>query len=228
MSEDARLLLIQGVNPMDERRRRKKASNPEDRAFKVIALRWWEQQQDSWSSDHAARVRHWIQNDAQAISELAIEEIDTGHITELMLSIEASGSPKKAPVILSVINRIFGYALAHRLTRTNPAQGLPLRDIIKPLPKVRHRAAIVNPTELTELIADIDGNTSGSLCTSEALKLIPRVFLRPITNHLKPQGKKPPCSDAAKGAAPFNSNVECPFFTQILIFICLLQGVFGY
>ncbi|SBT17714.1 Putative prophage CPS-53 integrase [Marinomonas gallaica] len=186
MAEEARLSLIQGVNPMDERRERKRASNPEDRGFGVIALKWWEQQKDSWSADHAARVRRWIQNDAKKISELAIDEIDAGHITELMLFIEGSGSPKKAPVILSVINRIFGYALAHRLTRTNPAQGLPLRDIIKPLPKVRHRAAIINPNELAELITDIDGNNSGSFCTSEALKLIPRLFLRPKEiRHLK-------------------------------------------
>ncbi len=179
MAEKARLSLIQGVNPMDERRERKRASNPEDRAFGVIALKWWEQQKDSWSSDHASRIRRWIQNDAQAINDLAIDEIDAGHITELMLSIEASGSPKKAPVMLSVINRIFGYALAHRLTRTNPAQGLPLRDIIKPLPKVKHQAAIVTPSELAQLIIDIDSYNSGSFCTREALKLIPRIFLRP-------------------------------------------------
>lgn len=186
MAEEASLLLVNGINPMDERRKRKRASSPQDRAFGMIAVKWWEQQKDSWSDDHAARVKRWIANDAEAISDLSIDEIDAGHITELMLSIEAKGSPKKAPVILSVINRIFGYALAHRLTRTNPAQGLPLSDIIKPLPKVQHRAAIVNPAELAELIADIDGNTSGSYCTSEALKLIPRVFLRPKEiRHLK-------------------------------------------
>ncbi len=72
MAEEARLSLIQGINPMSERRERKRASNPEDRAFGVIALKWWEQQRDSWSSDHTARVRRWIQNDAQKISELAI------------------------------------------------------------------------------------------------------------------------------------------------------------
>jgi len=179
MAEEARLMLAQGFNPMDERRERKKASDPGDRAFGAVALKWWEQQKNSWSDDHAARVRRWIINDAKVISGLAIDEIDAGHITELMLSIEASGSPRKAPVILSIINRIFGYALAHRLTRFTPAQGLPLSDIIKPLPRVQHRAAIVNPVELAELIAAIDGNKSGSYCTVEALKMIPRVFLRP-------------------------------------------------
>lgn len=179
MAEEAHLLLVQGINPMEERKKRKKASNPQDRAFSVIALKWWEQQKDSWTTDHATRIKYWITHDAKLIGGLAIDQIDTGHITEIMLSIEAAGTPKKAPVILSIINRIFGYALAHRLTRTNPAQGLPLRDILKPLPKVQHRAAIVKTSELAKLIKDIDETLSGTYCTVEALKLIPRIFLRP-------------------------------------------------
>ena len=179
MTEEARMLLLQGINPMAERKERKKAATPEDRAFSVIALKWWEQQYDSWTPEHAVRIKRWITEDAKSLGGLAIDQIDAGHITELMLAIEAAGTPKKAPVILSVINRIFGYALAHRLTRTNPAQGLPLRDILKPLPKVKHMAAIVKPSELGELIRDIDETDSGNYCTVEALKLIPRVFLRP-------------------------------------------------
>ncbi|SET71017.1 tyrosine-type recombinase/integrase [Thalassotalea agarivorans] len=179
MAEEARISLIQAINPMEERRERKRSSNPGDQAFGIVAMKWWEQQKGAWSVDHAGRVRRWIQNDMKDISDLPIDEIDAGHITDLMLSIEATGARKKAPVVLSIINRIFGYALAHRLTRVNPAQGLPLRDILKPAPKVQHLAAIVNPKELGKLISDIDSNTSGSYCTSEALKLIPRVFLRP-------------------------------------------------
>ena len=180
MASEARILLAQGINPMDERRERKRAGNAQDRAFNVVALKWWEQQKGAWSDEYTTKVKRYLTHDTKPINEIAIDQIDAGHITELMLSIEAAGSPKKAPVILSVINRIFGYALAHRLTRTNPAQGLPLRDIIKPLLKVKHRAAIVKPTELGGLIRAIDTNESGKFCTVEALKLIPRVFLRPI------------------------------------------------
>lgn len=179
MAEQARMLLLQGVNPMEERKQRKRVGKHDDRSFSVIALKWWEQQKDSWSKDHAQRVKRWVIVDAKSIGSLPVDQIDAGHITELMLKIEGSGSPKKAPVILSVISRIFGYALAHRLTRTNPAQGLPLRDIIKPLPKVQHRVAIVKASELGKLIKDIDETDSGNYCTVEALKLIPRIFLRP-------------------------------------------------
>lgn len=180
LADEARASLIHGINPMDVRRERKRTKTAsKDKLFSTIALKWWEQQKDSWSEDHAARIKRWLSIDAKSLSQLHIEAIDAGHLTELMLAIEASGTPKKAPNILAVINRVFGYALAHRLTRSNPAQGLPLRDIIKPLPKVKHRAAIVKPNELAQLIKDIDTTESGNFCTVEALKLIPRVFLRP-------------------------------------------------
>ena len=180
LAEEARASLIHGINPMDERRERKRAkTTSKDKLFETIALKWWEQQKDSWSADHAARIKRWLLIDSKTICTLHIEEIDAGHITELMLAIEAAGTPKKAPNILAVINRVFGYALAHRLTRNNPAQGLPLGDILKPLPPVKHRAAIVKPKELAQLIRDIDTTESGNYCTVEALKLIPRVFLRP-------------------------------------------------
>ncbi|MCB2382499.1 tyrosine-type recombinase/integrase [Shewanella sp. SR1] len=180
LAEEARASLIHGINPMDERRDRKRVKTaPKDKLFSTIAIKWWEQQRDSWSEDHAARVKRWLLVDSKSICGLHIEEIDAGHITELMLAIEADGTSKKAPNILAVINRVFGYALAHRLTRNNPAQGLPLRDILKPLPPVKHRAAIVKPNELAQLINDIDTSESGNYCTIEALKLIPRLFLRP-------------------------------------------------
>ena len=180
LAEEARASLIHGINPMDERRERKRAkTTSKDKLFETICLKWWEQQKDSWSKDHAARILRWLLVDSKQITQLHIDSIDAGHITELMLAIEKAGTPKKAPNILAVINRVFGYALAHRLTRNNPAQGLPLGDILKPLPKVKHRAAIVKSNELAKLIKDIDTTQSGNYCTVEALKLIPRIFLRP-------------------------------------------------
>ena len=105
---------------MYEEKRTKTASK--DKLFSTKALKWWEQQKGSWSEDHAARISRWLLIDTTYISNFHIEEIDAGHITELMLAIEAAGTPKKAPNILAVINRVFGYALAYRLTGTIQAK----------------------------------------------------------------------------------------------------------
>lgn len=179
MASEARLQLTQGINPAEERRARKSTSKQGERIFGTIALTWWEQQESSWSAEHAKKVRRWIEVEMKAISKLPVDTIDQGHLTELMIALEADGKRRAAPTILSAINRIFGYALAHRYTRNNPAQGLPLSDILKPMPKVVHRAAITKPLALGQLIRDIDNTESGTFCTVEALKLIPRLFLRP-------------------------------------------------
>lgn len=180
LTNDALILLSEGTNPMEARKSNKRAVNTDDKGFRVVGLKWWDQNKNKWSDEHAKRVKRWITVDAKILHSLSIDKIDAGHITEVMLSIESSGHPKKAPPILSVINRIFGFALAHRLTRSNPAQGFPLSDIIKPLPPVKSHSAIVKPSELANLLRDIDTNEYGDYCSIEALKLIPRVFLRPI------------------------------------------------
>ena len=96
-----------------------------------------------------------------------------------MLSLEKAGKRRSAGNVLSTISRIFCYARGLRYASSNPAEGVVLRDILEPMPKVKHRAAITKPLELAQLIRDVDTTGSGSYCTVEALRLIPRLFLRP-------------------------------------------------
>lgn len=179
MAVKARAMLVEGVNPAAVRRESKGASTSSARIFSKIALAWYEQQSSSWSDSHEKKVKRWIESDMKEIGKLPVDQIDQGHLTDMVLKMESNGHARSASTVLSIINRIFGYALANRLTRTNPAQGYPLSDIIKPLPKVVHRAAITNPKQLGKLIRDIDTLDSGTFCTIEALRLIPRLFLRP-------------------------------------------------
>lgn len=179
LATEARALLTQGVNPTDERKGRRRAQACSDRLFRAVALTWWKQQKPSWSEDHGKRVKRWIEVDLKMLGDLPVDGIDQGHLVDVLTVMEAAGARRKAPVVLAVVNRIFGYALAHRLTRSNPAQGLPLGDILAPAPKVQHRAAITRPAELVQLIRAIDFTEGGSYCTVQALRLLPRLFLRP-------------------------------------------------
>jgi hypothetical protein len=163
LASNARLLLVQGINPADERKARKRVGTDTERLFSSVALAWWKKQKTSWTEDHAKKVKRWIEVDCKSLDKLPVDQIDQGHLTEIMLSIDAGGKRRKASVVLSIVNRIFGYALAHRLTRTNPAQGLPLGDILQPAPKVQHRAAITKTSALGQLIRDIDAQRTGLL-----------------------------------------------------------------
>lgn len=174
-------MLLEGINPSDQRKLNKQESaSEEERSFKAIAFEWYETQKPGWTEDNAKKVKRWIDVFMKPLHGLQIDAIDAGHITELMIGIEKKGKAKSCAPILSVINRIYGRALAKRLTRTNPAAGFPLSDVLSPLPPVQHRAAITNPKELGALMRSIDSNEGGTYCSAQALKLIPRVFLRPI------------------------------------------------
>jgi hypothetical protein len=60
MASHARAQLVHGINPADERLARKRVSKEDDRMFGVVALTWWEQQESSWSGDHAKKINRWI------------------------------------------------------------------------------------------------------------------------------------------------------------------------
>ena len=78
--EDARQLLAKGINPAQVKQDQKRKSNVGDRAFEIVALKWWEQQKDSWSQEHGKRIKNWIQKDSKSICKLAIDQIDAGLI----------------------------------------------------------------------------------------------------------------------------------------------------
>lgn len=180
LAQKARLMLVQGINPAEVRKEKKRSATETDASFLQIALRWSAQQKNSWSPEYINKVTRWIEIDAKKISKINIGSIDASHITEIMTDLKAAGTPKKASPILSVLNRIFAYAVANKLTRNNPAQNIPLRDIIGPSKRVKHQPAITDPKTLKGLILSIDENELGDFCAKEALKLLPRVLLRPI------------------------------------------------
>ena len=179
LASQAKAKLVQGINPASERRAKKQQEAAPTRKFSIIASEWWAQQKPSWTDDHTKKIKRWIDVDMKPIANLSVDNMDQGHITEMVKKMEANGHAKSASNVLAVVNRIFGYALANRLTRSNPAQGYPLMDVLKPIPKVKHHAAIINPKQLGKLIRDIDALEAGTYCTIEALRLIPRLFLRP-------------------------------------------------
>jgi integrase len=178
-TEEARSLLVQGLNPTEVKRERKIASAKKDASFYDVALAWWEKEKSGWSDGYVRKIKRYIEVDLKKLSRLQLDNIDYALIKDVMISIESKGTPRSASPILSVIDRIFNYALAFRLTSHNPTQGLKLRQILKPMPKIRHRSAILDIATLASLIKAIDENESGTYCSMEALKLIPRIFLRP-------------------------------------------------
>jgi len=173
----AAVIRTQAANGVDPKHARLEDEERKARRFELVALEWWEVQKPTWKKEHARRVKYWLTEHAfPTIGKLPMADIDSAHIAEIMIKM----SNTECSPLLSIINRIFGRALAQRLTKTNPAQGFPLRDVIPPLAKTKHRAAITDIKLLGQLMRDITTSTTGaSTLTKYALRILPYIFVRP-------------------------------------------------
>lgn len=75
----------------------------------------------------------------------------------------------------SEIGVVFAYAIAHGFTDYDPAQ--PVAKQI-PAQKVKHRAAIIDPKQVAQLLRDIS-NYQGTFVVQSAFRLSPLLFQRP-------------------------------------------------
>lgn len=123
MTAQARAQLVQGINPTEERRAKKRSAKEQGKSFEEVALAWWEKQKGPWSENYAKKVKRWITVDAKPLAKLPIDTIDQAHLTELMLSLEKAGKRRSAGNVLSTISRIFCYARGLRYASSNPAEG---------------------------------------------------------------------------------------------------------
>jgi integrase len=176
--DEARKLLDDGINPMQVRKDRKK-NNEQARVFRDVANLWFENQKRSWSEDYIRKVAKWISKDCQELTNLKMQEITASDISKVMRGVKERGNLSEASPILSVLNRVFQASEVEEPLKFNPAANFPLKEIIGRVPRVKHRASLTNVNELSGLIKDIDQNQSASYCTNQALKLLPRIFLRP-------------------------------------------------
>lgn len=81
--------------------------------------------------------------------------------------------------LLGEISTIFAYAIVHDFTDYDPAQSVA-RQI--PAQKIKHRAAIIDPNLVGQLLRDIN-NYRGAFVVKSAFRLSPLVFQRPGEIH---------------------------------------------
>ncbi|RDS80908.1 DUF4102 domain-containing protein [Dyella monticola] len=172
----ARGQLQSGIDPGTHRKATKAAG--EERAtnsFSVIAEEWLAKQQNMspatlekarWTLD--SLVNPWIGN-------RPISEIDAPEMLKLLRRIEERGAHETAHRTKQRCGQIFRYAIATGRARHDPTADL--RGALTPA-KVKHRAAITDPSKVGELLRAIDGYT-GSFVVRSALKLAPLLFVRP-------------------------------------------------
>lgn len=173
--EAARKMLAQGMNPSIKRRAERAAQKAAAaNSFESIAREWLDRQTDQTENTRSKSA--WLLDFAIAeFGTVPVHEVTPPMVLAACRKQEAEGKHETAQRLRSKCSQVFRYAVSTGRAQLDPTRDL--RGALKPV-KVKHRAAITDPTRLASLLRDID-NYTGHLSTVCALKLAPLVFVRP-------------------------------------------------
>ncbi len=173
----AREALALGLDPAEERKaREREAKARRSETFKVISDEWLDRLTlEGRASKTLAKLRWMVDIAIPVLGDRPIAAITIPELLQVLRSVEARGRYETATRLRSTFGTIFRYAIA-----TGRAQ----RDISADLrgalitPKVKHRAAILEPAALGGLLRAID-TYDGQPTVRIALQLAPHLFVRP-------------------------------------------------
>jgi integrase len=188
-AETARTHIANGIDPSEIRKKVKTAKKlallnqeriseglPILDSFSYIAQRWLD------SISHLTSVTTHIKKTSR-IERLAlpllgykpIKEIKSAEVLKVLKPLIEKQHLETAHRLHSEISSIFAYAIVHNYADYDPAQ--PVAKQI-PAQKVKHRAAIIDPKQVGQLLRDIY-TYQGTYVVQMALRLSPLLFQRP-------------------------------------------------
>lgn len=175
--DEARKLLVNGVDP-SEHRKAEKAARADEAAnsFEALAREWFAKRTSCWSTSHADRVISRLEGDVFPwIGCRPITRITAPQLLETVRRVEQRGALETAYRVLSYCSQVFRYAIATGRATHNPSGDL--RGALPPV-KGKHFASVTEPGEAGKLLRTLDGY-QGTFPVRCALRLAPLVFVRP-------------------------------------------------
>ncbi|MEI6267639.1 MAG: hypothetical protein WCP01_02075 [Methylococcaceae bacterium] len=109
------------------------------------------------------------------LGAIAIKDIKSSDVLATLKPLIDKKQLSTAHRLHGEISAIFAYAIVHDFTDYDPAQAV-IRQI--PAQKIKHRAAIIDPNLVGQLLRDI-GNYRGTFVVKSAFRFSPLVFQRP-------------------------------------------------
>ena len=185
----ARENIASGINPASQRKaakqisqqqqnniERKKAGLHIEGSFADIASQWFKSLEHlTKDKTHAKKTSRIERLSFPAIGDMLMNEVKSSDIMALLKPLIDRSQLETAHRLHSEITAIFNYAIVHDLAEYNPAQ--PVAKQI-PAKKVKHRAAIIDPKQVGQLMRDIQ-NYQGTFIVQMAFRLSPLLFQRP-------------------------------------------------
>jgi integrase len=188
-AEEARAQIANGIDPSETKKQAKRdaqvdAENGKRKASGLPIINSFEHAARDWlaSIEHLTRATTHIKKTSRlerlafpALGDKPIKEIKSADILAILKPLINKNQLETAHRLHSEISSIFAYAIVHNFTDYDPAQ--PVAKQI-PAQKVKHRAAIIDPKLVAQLLRDI-GNYQGTFIVQSAFRLSPLLFQRP-------------------------------------------------
>ena len=175
----ARLLLAQGINPSEDRRRPAlPVAEMSLVTFASVAADWHAVASTDWAPGHARMIKSRMERYIlPALGGMPIVEITTPIVMDVLRSIEEKGYIETTHRVRSIVSQVFVFAAVSGVPGVtgNPAHGIG--RVLK-RPATAHMSAILKADELGRLLRDID-SYPGSAVVASALRLAPMLFVRP-------------------------------------------------
>ncbi|TJW45193.1 MAG: DUF4102 domain-containing protein, partial [Mesorhizobium sp.] len=172
--DDAKRLLLSGIDPAQERKLRKVGSTKD--SFRSIAEEYVDKLKKEGRADRTITKVKWLLDFAYpTCGHKCIRDIDAATILAALRSVEVRGRYESARRLRSTIGSVFRYAIATARADTDPTsalRGALIRPIVTP------RAAITDPKALGGLLRAIE-TFDGQPPTRAALRLMALLFPRP-------------------------------------------------
>ncbi|EIK96779.1 integrase family protein [Pseudomonas sp. M47T1] len=172
--DEAKALLIDNLDPMEEKKKAKVAAQRASLLFQTVALEWHAEMSRRWTEGHAKTVMSRLRTHVfPLIGQRPIAELDTHDLLEVTLRIKERGTMDVALRVQNYLSTIMRGAKRARQINQNPA--LDLAGSIH-APRTVHRPAL-SLNRLAELLNRID-NYNGRELTKLAVLLTLHVFVR--------------------------------------------------
>ncbi len=175
--EAAKRLLIDGLDPSQQKKVDRLASQAlKASTFEAISRELIEKKRREGKAETTLDKVEWLIGLAlPALGARPIVDISALEVLTVLRAVEARGRLETARRMRATVGEVFRYAIATGRAQNDPSGAL--RGALT-TPKVKHRAAIIDPAGLGALLRAIDGY-EGAPEVRMALQLLAMTFTRP-------------------------------------------------
>ena len=175
--DEARTQIANGLNPSFEKKRAAVAASiSAANTFKAVAEEFIAKREREGIKEITGAKARWLLALLEpALGSRPVAEIEPYELLAVLKKVELAGRYETAKRLLAFTGRVCRYAVA--TARANRNVAADLQGALTS-PKVKHHAAILDPTGVGALLRAIDG-FDGQPTTHWALRLAPHVFVRP-------------------------------------------------